>query len=251
MNNSNDVIFLDRLTKTFGTKTAVDQLTLTVPPGKIFGFLGPNGSGKSTTIRMICGILSPTSGEGHVLGYNIKTQPEEIRRNIGYMSQKFSLYHDLTIEENLKFYGQIYGVEKDHLIERIKETKSFLQLEERAHEIVDTLSGGWKQRVALGCALLHNPKLLILDEPTAGVDPVSRRIFWEILKGLAADGISILITTHYMDEAELCDLIGIIYQGRLISFGSPEEIRLKHNEKNIEDTFISIVTEGGSKWYEE
>ncbi len=251
MNNSNDVIFLDRLTKTFGTKTAVDQLSLSVPSGKIFGFLGPNGSGKSTTIRMICGILSPTSGEGHVLGYNIKTQPEEIRRNIGYMSQKFSLYHDLTIEENLKFYGQIYGVEKDHLIERIKETKSFLQLEERAHEIVDTLSGGWKQRVALGCALLHNPKLLILDEPTAGVDPVSRRIFWEILKGLAAEGISILITTHYMDEAELCDLIGIIYQGKLISFGSPEEIRLKHNEKNIEDTFISIVTEGGSKWYEE
>lgn len=251
MNNTNDVIFLEDLSKSFADKIAVDQLTLKVPPGKIFGFLGPNGSGKSTTIRMICGILSPTSGDGYVLGFNIKTQPEEIRRHIGYMSQKFSLYHDLTIEENLLFYGQIYGVEKDHLAKRIRETKEFLQLEERANEIVDTLSGGWKQRVALGCALLHNPKLLILDEPTAGVDPVSRRIFWEILKGLANDGISILVTTHYMDEAELCDLIGIIYQGRLISFGTPEEIQLAYSKKSIEDAFISIVTEGGKKWYAE
>lgn len=251
MNNNGDVIFLDQLTKEFGDLKAVDNLTLSVPPGKIFGFLGPNGSGKSTTIRMICGILTPTSGEGHVLGYDIKSQSELIRTHIGYMSQKFSLYHDLTIEENLTFYGQIYGLEKEKLAERIKETKIFLQLDKRSNDIVDTLSGGWKQRVALGCALLHNPKLLILDEPTAGVDPVSRRIFWEILKGLADQGISILVTTHYMDEAELCDLIGIIYQGKLISFGTPEEIKLKHNEKTIEDTFISIVTEGGDKWYEE
>ncbi len=248
--NNQDVIVLDHLTKEFGDKRVVNQLTFSVPAGKIFGFLGPNGSGKSTTIRMICGILSPTSGEGNVLGYDIRSEAELIRLNIGYMSQKFSLYHDLTVEENLYFYGKVYGVEEPKLSERIREVKSFLQLEKRAKDIVDTLSGGWKQRVALGCALLHEPKLIILDEPTAGVDPVSRKVFWQILKGLASDGISILITTHYMDEAELCDLIAIIYQGNLISFGTPEEIRIKHKEKNIEDSFISIVTEGGDNWYE-
>lgn len=248
--NNQDVIVLDHLTKEFGDKRVVNQLTFSVPAGKIFGFLGPNGSGKSTTIRMICGILSPTSGEGNVLGYDIRSEAELIRLNIGYMSQKFSLYHDLTVEENLYFYGKVYGVEEPKLSERIREVKSFLQLEKRAKDIVDTLSGGWKQRVALGCALLHEPKLIILDEPTAGVDPVSRKVFWQILKGLANDGISILITTHYMDEAELCDLIAIIYQGNLISFGTPEEIRIKHKEKNIEDSFISIVTEGGDNWYE-
>jgi len=247
----NNVIILNQLTKEFAEKRVVDQLTFSVPAGKIFGFLGPNGSGKSTTIRMICGILSPTSGDGCVLGYDIKTQSEQIRLNIGYMSQKFSLYHDLTVEENMLFYGKIYGVDEDYLPERVEEITKFLQLGERSHDIVDTLSGGWKQRVALGCALLHKPKLIILDEPTAGVDPVSRRIFWNILKGLADQGISILLTTHYMDEAELCDLIAIIYQGKLISFGTPEEIRIKHKEKNIEDSFISIVTEGGNKWYEE
>ncbi len=244
------VIILNNLTKEFGDKRVVDHLTFSVPSGKIFGFLGPNGSGKSTTIRMICGILSPTSGEGTVLGYDIKKESESIRLGIGYMSQKFSLYQDLTVEENLLFYGKIYGVDGERLTHRIQEIQSFLQLEKRLNDIVDTLSGGWKQRVALGCALLHKPKLLILDEPTAGVDPVSRKVFWDILKGLAADGISILITTHYMDEAELCDLIAIIYQGNLISFGTPEEIRIKHNEKNIEDSFISIVTQGGDKWYE-
>ncbi|MDN5324276.1 MAG: drug efflux transport system ATP-binding protein [Clostridia bacterium] len=246
----NWAINVDGLTKKFGSLVAVDDLTFRVEEGKIFGFLGPNGSGKSTTIRMLCGILTPSSGWGKVLGYDIFKEPEKIRQNIGYMSQKFSLYQDLTVDENLNFYGGIYSVNSHKLTNRIKEIKSFLHLEHKSKVIVETLSGGWKQRVALGCALLHEPKLLFLDEPTAGVDPVSRRIFWNLLKELAQSGVSILVTTHYMDEAELCDIIGIIYQGKLMSFGTPEQIHLQYNTKNIEDAFINLVTEGKGVDYE-
>ena len=245
-----NVIALKNLSKDFSGNLAVNNLSFEVPEGKIFGFLGPNGSGKSTTIRMICGIISPTSGEGTVMSFDIMREAEKIREHIGYMSQKFSLYYDLTIDENLTFYGKVYGVAEEELSQRVSEVKDFLRLQDKAEERVEILSGGWKQRVALGCALLHHPRLLILDEPTAGVDPVSRRLFWQILKDLSARGISILITTHYMDEVELCDLIGIIYQGRLISFGTPEEINKKYGVDSIEDSFITIVTEGGDKWYE-
>ncbi|MFZ5943305.1 MAG: ABC transporter ATP-binding protein [Bacillota bacterium] len=238
------------LSKRFGSLAAVDDLSFQVEKGRIFGFLGPNGSGKSTTIRMLCGILTPSSGTGNVLGYNIMKEPELIRQNIGYMSQKFSLYQDLSVEENLNFYGGIYSVNKKKLQLRIEEIKNFLHLEKNSQAIVETLSGGWKQRVALGCALLHEPQLLFLDEPTAGVDPVSRRIFWNLLKELAQSGVSILVTTHYMDEAEMCDTIGIIYQGKLMSFGTPGEIHRQYNTDNIEDAFINLVTEGRGIDYE-
>lgn len=238
------------LTKKFDSLVAVNDLTMQVEQGKIFGFLGSNGSGKSTTIRMLCGILSPTEGEGSVLGYDIKNEPEKIRQNIGYMSQKFSLYQDLTVKENLYFYGGIYSVPNKELKKRIEEIQEFLHLGDRLNALVGTLSGGWKQRVALGCSLLHKPKLIFLDEPTAGVDPVARRIFWDLLKELAKSGVSILVTTHYMDEAELCDVLGIIYLGNLISFGTPSEIRQKYKTDSVEQAFINIVTEGKGVDYE-
>ncbi|EMT38232.1 ABC-2 type transport system ATP-binding protein [Thermoanaerobacter thermohydrosulfuricus] len=235
------VINLRELTKRFGNITAVDKLTLQVPTHKIFGLLGPNGSGKSTTIRMICGILKPTSGEGTVLGYDIEKESEKIKKSIGYMSQKFSLYEDLTVRENLNFYASVYGISKKEMKLRIKEVLDIVGLGERGKQIAGTLSGGLKQRLALGCAILHNPKLLILDEPTSGVDPLSRRMFWDIIKSLANDGMSILLTTHYMEEAEICDLTAFMFNGKLMAFGTPYEIKRENNLDSLEDVFIKYV----------
>ena len=229
------------LKKQFGDFVAVDGISFNIPRGKIFGFLGPNGSGKSTTIRMLCGVLSPTSGSGTVLDMDILRDSEKIKQNIGYMSQKFGLYEDLTIMENLQFFGSVYGIPKRELNNRIDEILDLCALSGREESIVGILSGGWKQRIALGCSLLHRPKLLILDEPTAGVDPVSRRIFWEVIHSLAKGGITILVTTHYMDEAESCDLLGFIYRGKLIALGSVKEIIEQNGKRNIEDIFISYV----------
>ena len=235
-------IEVENLTKKFGSFTAVDNINFRIPKGVVFGFLGPNGSGKSTTIRMLCGVLSPTSGKGTVLGYDIVKDTEMVKQNLGYMSQKFSLYEDLTVEENLDFYAGIYGLDQETRDERKKELILMANLKGKEKSLAGTLSGGWKQRLALGCALIHKPRLLILDEPTAGVDPVSRRVFWEIIHALAKQGITILVTTHYMDEAESCDIIGFIFNSKIIAdLASPQEIISRENAKNLEDVFISYV----------
>ena len=236
-------ISIKNLTKQFGSFTAVDNISFDIPAGKIFGFLGPNGSGKSTTIRMLCGVLRPTYGEGKVLGYDLVKESEKIKQNIGYMSQKFSLYEDLTVEENLDFYGSIYMLNKDKLEQRKRELIKMANLEGKEGSLAGTLSGGWKQRLALGCSLIHSPRLLVLDEPTAGVDPVSRRDFWNTITNLVKEGMTVLVTTHYMDEASVCDIIGFIYNSKLITIETPENLYKEHKTNNLEDIFINYVKE--------
>lgn len=241
-------IEIQNLTKTFGYHTAVDNISFSIPRGAVFGFLGPNGSGKSTTIRMLCGVLTPTSGKGLVMGYDIATQTEFVRQSLGYMSQKFSLYEDLTVEENLNFYGGIYGLSRDAVEQRKQELIAMANLQGKEKVLAGNLSGGWKQRLALGCALIHKPQLLILDEPTAGVDPVSRRVFWELIHQLSKQGITILVTTHYMDEAESCHIVGFIFNGKLLDIAPPKEIIQKEKANNLEDVFINYVErESGQK----
>jgi ABC-2 type transport system ATP-binding protein len=216
---------LEKLTRKFGAFTAVKQVSLRIKQGNIYGFLGPNGSGKSTTIRMICGILEPTAGTGKVLGLDLIKDCEAIKTKIGYMSQKFSLYDDLTVRENLNFYAGMYGLTKDDKRSRIREMIAMAGLRDRETELVANLSGGWKQRLALGCSILHRPPILFLDEPTGGVDPKSRRMFWDIIYQLAAEGTTVMVTTHFMDEAEHCDEIGFIFEGNLIASDAPERIK--------------------------
>ncbi|ERI93270.1 ABC transporter, ATP-binding protein [Clostridiales bacterium oral taxon 876 str. F0540] len=234
-------ITVKNLSKSFGAFKAVDDISFEVPKGKIFGFLGPNGSGKSTTIRMLCGVLTPTSGTAEVLGFDIKKESEKIKQSIGYMSQKFSLYEDLTVSENLDFYAGVYGLSKKEKEGRKKAIIAMAGLNGREKNITKNLSGGWKQRLALGCALIHKPKLLVLDEPTAGVDPVSRRIFWEMIYSLAREGITVLVTTHYMDEASSCDLLCFIFNGKIMAAGAPKELIEKEQVGNLEDVFIRYV----------
>lgn len=219
---------VENLRKRFGDFTAVDGISFSVPRGEIFGFLGPNGAGKSTTIRMLCGILTPTSGRGSVMGFDILTQSEQIKERVGYMSQKFSLYEDLTVEENIEFYADIYGVPRERLEQRKRWIVEMANLTERAHSLTRELAMGWKQRLALGCALVHEPEILFLDEPTAGVDPVSRRNFWDLIYSVAGRGVTVFVTTHYMDEAEHCDRLGLIYEGRLIALGSPQQLKERY-----------------------
>jgi len=229
MRTNNEIaIEVINLTKSFGDFVAVDSINFQVKKGEIFGFLGPNGAGKSTTIRMLCGVLKPTSGTGKVAGFDIKTQPEKIKRCIGYMSQKFSLYEDLTVEENIDFFGGIYGLDKEKRKERQKYVIEMAGLKGREKSLVNELSGGWKQRLALGCAIIHNPEILFLDEPTSGVDPISRRNFWDLIYQVADSGSTILVTTHYMDEAEHCDRLCLIYRGKIIALGTPYELKGLH-----------------------
>jgi ABC-2 type transport system ATP-binding protein len=225
MNGNGAAVVTEKLTKRFGRFVAVDDLALVIRRGEIYGFLGPNGAGKTTTIRMLCGILAPTSGSGRVLGYDVVRETEDVKRHIGYMSQKFSLYEDLTVAENVEFYASIYGLTRELRRQRFDDVVSRAALEGREGQLAGTLSGGQKQRLALGCALVHRPELLFLDEPTAGVDPVSRRDFWSLLYDLAAGGTTILVTTHYMDEAEHCNRLGFIYGGRLIAEGPPDALK--------------------------
>ena len=213
------------LTRRFGRVVAVDRLDLRVRRGELYGFLGPNGAGKSTTLRMLCGILEPTEGEGRVLGIDLRRDPERVKAAIGYMSQRFSLYDDLTVEENLMFYARVYMVPRADRAARIQQMLRLGDLVGYPRQLAGQLSGGYRQRLALTCALVHGPRLVFLDEPTAGVDPVSRRTFWAVVRRLADEGTTILVTTHYMDEAELCDTLGFIYQGRLIAHGSPARIK--------------------------
>ncbi len=228
---------LTNLTRKFGDFTAVNNVTLQIPQGSIYGFLGPNGSGKSTTIRMLCGLMEPTSGSGRVLGMDIATEGEAIKHKIGYMSQKFSLYDDLTVLENLEFYAGMYSLTTEIKKIRIGQMLVLAGLEGRKGELVANLSGGWKQRLALGCSIIHNPEILFLDEPTGGVDPKSRRMFWDIIYDLALGGTTIMVTTHFMDEAEHCDEIGFIFEGDLIASGPPAVLK-----KSITGTLLSIVT---------
>jgi ABC-2 type transport system ATP-binding protein len=213
------------LTKRFGRLVAVDHLDLDVRRGELYGFLGPNGAGKSTTLRMLCGIMEPSEGDGRVLGIDLRRNPERVKSAIGYMSQRFSLYDDLTVDENLTFYARVYMVPRVERSARITRMLRLADLVGRERQLAAELSGGFRQRLALACALVHAPRLIFLDEPTAGVDPVSRRTFWALIRRLADEGTTILVTTHYMDEAELCDALGFIYQGRLIATGSPAYIK--------------------------
>ncbi len=213
------------LEKRFGPFVAVNRVSFSVRRGEIFGFLGPNGAGKSTTIRMLCGILSPTSGMGTVGGFDIRTQSEEIKARIGYMSQKFSLYQDLTVEENIDFYSGIYRLNAEERRARKQWILEMAGLAEHRKRLTSVLSGGWKQRLALGCAIVHRPPIVFLDEPTSGVDPISRRQFWELIYGMAGEGVTVFVTTHYMDEAEYCDRLALIYRGELIAEGTPETLK--------------------------
>ncbi|MEJ2723456.1 MAG: ABC transporter ATP-binding protein [Deltaproteobacteria bacterium] len=224
----NATVYLQDVVKRFGDFTAVDHISLQVSGGEIFGFLGPNGAGKSTTIRMLCGLLKPTSGEGRVHGLDILRQSEQIKSMIGYMSQRFSLYQDLRVEENMRFFGGIYGLDVKNCHKRTEAILSLTGLRKRRHSLTRELPGGLKQRLALGCALLHEPPVIFLDEPTSGVDPGTRRRFWDLIYALADEGVTIFVTTHYMEEAEYCNRIGLIDRGRLIASGSPSELKRKH-----------------------
>lgn len=241
MDNQNYAVTVEGLTKRFGNMTAVDNISFRIPEGTIFGFLGPNGSGKSTTLRILCGVLHPTSGTVHVNGLDVVKETEQVRQNIGYMSQKFSLYEDLTVSENLEFYAGIYGLPESEYITRRQELVHMAGLNGREKTLAGTLSGGWKQRLALGCAMIHKPKLLILDEPTAGVDPVSRRVFWQIIHRFAKEGITIIVTTHYMDEAESCDIVSFILGGKLMGIDTPKGFMEKEGAGSLEDVFIAYV----------
>ncbi len=223
--NQEYAVEVRELTRVFGDFVAVDRISLTVEKGQVFGFLGPNGAGKSTTIRMLCGLLLPSSGEGRVAGFDVMTESETIKRHIGYMSQKFSLYDDLTVEENIDFYAGIYNVPRMKRGERKDWVLEMAGLTDKRKDLTGSLAGGWKQRLALGCAVLHEPTILFLDEPTSGVDPLSRRQFWDLIAQMSHRGTTVFVTTHYMEEAEYCDELALIYRGRMIAKGRPAELK--------------------------
>jgi len=218
-------VVVENLSKHFGSFIAVDQLNLNIRKGEVFGFLGPNGAGKSTTIRMLCGLLKPTSGCASVAGFDVGRQPESVRQNIGYMSQKFSLYNDLKVIENLRLFAGLYSVPSGVLKQRIDWALEMANLKGQENLITGTLPGGWKQRLALGCAVLHKPPILFLDEPTSGVDPISRRQFWDLIHHMAEDGVTVFVTTHYMEEAEYCNRLALIFRGKMVALGTPSELK--------------------------
>jgi ABC-2 type transport system ATP-binding protein len=226
--NTNDreiTVRAEGLTRVFGSFVAVDRVSFEVEKGEIFGFLGPNGAGKTTTIRILCGLLSPTSGRASVAGWDVFTHPEEIKKNIGYMSQKFSLYEDLTVEENLDFFGGIYSLPLERKGERDEWVLEMAGLTDQRKTLTSDLPLGWKQRLALGCAVLHEPPILFLDEPTSGVDPLSRRSFWELINRLSSEGVTVFVTTHYMDEAEYCNRLALMNRGVIVALGTPSELK--------------------------
>ena len=227
------VVEVHDLEKHFGTFKAVAGISFAVRRGEIFGFLGPNGAGKSTTIRMLCGLLAPTAGSGRVAGFDIVRETEKIKTRIGYMSQKFSLYNELTVEENIEFYSGIYRLPRVKKAERKEWVLAMAGLRDHRHARTGVLSGGWKQRLALGCAVLHEPPILFLDEPTSGVDPNSRRQFWDLIYELSGHGVTVFVTTHYMEESEYCDRLGVIYRGELIAIGPPRELKTRYMQEAV------------------
>ena len=227
MNDAENSVVVRDLVKRFGDFLAVAHISLDTRKGEIFGFLGPNGAGKSTTIRMLCGLLTPTSGTAIVAGFDVEKQPEKVRQNIGYMSQKFSLYNDLKVIENLRLFAGLYSVPASLVKERIEWALEMANLKGQESLITGTLPGGWKQRLALGCAVLHRPPVIFLDEPTSGVDPISRRQFWELIHQMAHDGVTVFVTTHYMEEAEYCNRLAMIYRGKMVALGTPTELKQK------------------------
>ena len=248
--SNDDVIFVSDLEKRFGNFVAVNKISFSVKKGEIFGFLGSNGSGKSTTIRMLCGIISPTSGRGCVAGHDIVEEAEEVKHSIGYMSQKFSLYEDLTPLENIRFYLGLYSVPTRQWKERIDWVLNMAQLEEVKGRLTRELPQGWRQRLALGCALLHKPDILFLDEPTSGVDPITRRHFWDFIREIVQQGMTVFVTTHYMDEAHNCGRIVMINLGNIVAQGSPEEI-IKgvcpdKADADLNDAFITLMSRGAA-----
>lgn len=234
------------LAKRFGDLVAVHALDLSIKRGEIFGLLGSNGSGKTTTIRMLTGLMTPSSGSATVAGIDVVANPEGVRQRLGYMSQKYGLYDDMTVEENLRFYAGLYGLTGAEGKARVEELITSLNFTARRKQLAGTLSGGWKQRLALGCATAHKPAVLFLDEPTAGVDPAARRHFWAVIKELAAGGTTILVTTHYMDEAERCERLAIIWRGKLVSVGTPREITQELGAATLEDAFINLQVQDGA-----
>ncbi len=239
------VIVTEHLSRRFGDVVAVRDVTMSIRQGEIFGVLGPNGAGKSTTIRMLCGILDPSGGRGAVLGHDIASEAEKIKQRIGYMTQRFSLYEDLTVIENLRFYAGIYGVSRRDRQARIEESIELAGLGDRRRQLAGTLSGGWKQRVALASATIHRPPLLFLDEPTAGVDPVSRRQFWDEIHRLSAEGTTVLLTTHYMDEAERCHRLAFIFSGRLLDIGTPDQV-VDRRQLRVAEMEVDRATEAAA-----
>jgi ABC-2 type transport system ATP-binding protein len=239
--NGNAVV-VEHLYKRFGSFVAVDDVSLSVGKGEIFGFLGPNGAGKSTTIRILCGLLAPSSGRASVRGFDVATQPEQVKRSIGYMSQRFSLYGDLTVEENINFFAGVYGVAAERRDERKAYVMQMAGLENELKRMTHLLAGGWKQRLALGCAVLHEPPIVFLDEPTSGVDPIARRQFWDLIYAMAERGTTVFVSTHYMDEAEYCHRLALMYRGRVIALGAPAELKSGFGEgATMDDVFIASI----------
>lgn len=239
--NNNFAITAHQLTKRFGDFTAVDAISFEVSKGEIFGFLGANGAGKTTAIRMLCGLSKPTSGEGTVAGFDVNTQPEHIKKNIGYMSQKFSLYDDLTVFENIRFYAGIYGLSDKAIKERSEKLLHELQLHAEKDKLVKSLPLGWKQKLAFSIAIIHDPAIVFLDEPTGGVDPLTRREFWEMMYASAAQGTTIFVTTHYMDEAEYCNRVSIMVDGKIAALDTPANLRKQFDTHHMNDVFLTLA----------
>ena len=236
-----NVIQAEDLTKMFGDFKAVNGITFEVKKGEIFGFLGANGAGKTTAMKMLIGISIPTSGKANVAGFDVFTQAEDIKKNIGYMSQKFALYDDLTVKENISFFGGIYGLTKARIKEKTKELIEDLGLQEVSNQLVGSLPLGWKQKISFSVALLHEPKIVFLDEPTGGVDPITRRQFWEMIYKAAHDGTTIFVTTHYMDEAEYCDRVSIMVNGKIEALDTPKKLKEKFKAANMNDVFLKLA----------
>jgi ABC-2 type transport system ATP-binding protein len=239
--NNDDIILVKDLVKKFGNFTANDNLSFSVKQGEIFGFLGANGAGKTTAIRILCGLLYPTSGYIRVAGYDVYTERDKIKRSIGYMSQKFSLYEDLTVVENIRFYAGIYGIRRKQISERTEELLVKLRLSEIRNRLIKDIPAGWRQKLAFSIAVFHNPKIVFLDEPTGGVDPITRRQFWELIHESSESGITVFVTTHYMDEAEYCDRVCIMADGRIEAMGAPGDLRKDYNVPDMNTLFIKIA----------
>lgn len=246
-NHEAPVITTDKLTKRFGQFVAANELTFQVAKGEIFGFLGANGAGKTTAMRMLCGLLKPSSGKATIAGFDVYTQTEKIKRSIGYMSQKFSLYDDLTVSENIRFYAGIYGMSRPHIKEKTAQLLQELQLEEEAKTLVSDLPLGWKQKLAFSVSIVHDPDIVFLDEPTGGVDPVTRRQFWDLIYHASDRGVTVFVTTHYMDEAEYCDRVSIMVDGVIAALDSPSRLKQQFGRDNMEDVFYELARKATRK----